>query len=252
VLRTERSYDVIISDSTHPGTVDSWVLYTEEFYRLCRARLKQGGLFAQWLPLHGLSVDGYKIILRTFQQVFPHASLWITDEYSVLLGAPDGLRMDIARVERRLVGEAVRSTLSEVDLADATSFLANFALDERSLAAYVGDGPVNTDDRPWISFARYMRTGGSGALPVLTSVLPHYTQRIDISTLTGGSAERERLARRRRSRELAYRGYVLFTMGKPRRAFADLERALTVDPDDREAQRLLQRIQRRLQRRRPD
>ena len=42
MLRTARAYDVIISDSTHPGTADSWVLYTEEFYRLCRRAAEAG------------------------------------------------------------------------------------------------------------------------------------------------------------------------------------------------------------------
>ena len=46
VLRTTRRYDVIISDSTHPATADSWVLYTREFYRLCRERLNDGGMMA--------------------------------------------------------------------------------------------------------------------------------------------------------------------------------------------------------------
>ena len=63
VLRTQRQYDAIICDATHPGTADSWVLYTEEFYRLCRGRVGPDGLVAQWLPLHGLSVEDYKMIL---------------------------------------------------------------------------------------------------------------------------------------------------------------------------------------------
>ena len=87
VMRTPERYDIIIADATHPGTADSWVLYTEEFYQLCRQRLKKEGFIAQWIPLHGLAVADYEMLLRTFGAVFPHATLWLTDKYSIVLGA---------------------------------------------------------------------------------------------------------------------------------------------------------------------
>jgi spermidine synthase len=248
VLRTERRYDVIISDSTHPGTADSWVLYTEEFYRLCRARLKQGGMFAQWLPLHGLTEDGYAMILRTFQRAFPDASLWLTEEYSVLLGATDDSRIDLGRLEQRLAGPAAREALAPVNLDDAISFLATLALEPNAFADYVGDGLVNTDDRPWISVARRMRSGGGGSVPVLMGLVPRLAPRVDGFLVNAGAEELERIARRRRSRLVVYRGYVFLEMGKAGQAVTELRRARSIDPADREAERLLQRAEQVLRR----
>ncbi|HKQ59803.1 MAG TPA: fused MFS/spermidine synthase, partial [Candidatus Polarisedimenticolaceae bacterium] len=102
VLRTERRYDVILSDATHPGTADSWVLYTREFYARCRDRLEPGGTIAQWLPLHGLTAEDFKGILRTWSGVFPHASLWLTTDYAVLLGTSQPLEVDLPRLRERL------------------------------------------------------------------------------------------------------------------------------------------------------
>ena len=75
LLSSRDTYQIITGDATHPTSADSWVLYTKEFYELCRARLSADGIMAQWLPFHGLPPDDYQTIVRTFQHVFPHAHL---------------------------------------------------------------------------------------------------------------------------------------------------------------------------------
>jgi spermidine synthase len=251
VLRTRRSYDVIISDSTHPGTADSWVLYTQEFYRLCRERLNRNGLFAQWLPLHGLTPEAYRMILRTFYSVFPHASLWITEEYSILLGAPDGLAIDVPQLRKRLAHVEVREGLDEVNLDDPVSFLAGLALDERAIAAYVGDGPVNTDDRPWISFARRMRSGGGGILPITISLLPHYGVRLDY-ILAGATPETvDRIRRRLLARRHAQAAWVSLRLGDRRRTDEELRRARALDSTDPDTLEIIERVERSIERREP-
>lgn len=77
VLNAPRKWPVIISDSTHPKSADSWVLYTQEFYRLVHDHLNTNGISVEWLPRHGLTTAEYKIIARTFLSVFPHTSLWV-------------------------------------------------------------------------------------------------------------------------------------------------------------------------------
>ena len=42
LLASGRRYDVITGDATHPTSTDSWILYTRDFYELCRSRLKEG------------------------------------------------------------------------------------------------------------------------------------------------------------------------------------------------------------------
>jgi spermidine synthase len=87
VQNSRELYDIIISDSTHPAAYDSWVLYTREFYQQALERLHGDGLMAQWIPLHGLSLTDYRIILRTFARIFPHCSLFFTGSYSIVLGS---------------------------------------------------------------------------------------------------------------------------------------------------------------------
>ena len=243
VLRTQRQYDAIICDATHPGTADSWVLYTEEFYRLCRHRVGPDGLVAQWLPLHGLSVEDYKMILRTFRAVYPHASLWLTHQYSILLGMPSALHIDYAALERKLGQPAVRANLRSVDLGDPPSFLSALVLGEKELAAYAGSGPINTDDRPYISFTDRRRRGTSGGLPVLKSLVEHLVVNprpylsADISTEVVETLE-QRLAARRHT----VLGTIALLEKDGERAAADFARAREIDPGERGALRGLKQL----------
>ena len=153
LLSSPRKYDVITGDATHPTSTDSWVLYTADFYKLCKSRLADGGIFAQWLPFHGLQVDDYKAVLRTFQRVFPHASLWRTNNFAIMVGTLAPLALDIARIEERFARHQVRESLAEADLGSTLDVVSTLFMDEKSLAVYVGDGPINTDDHPHLSFA---------------------------------------------------------------------------------------------------
>lgn len=243
VLRTQRQYDAIICDATHPGTADSWVLYTEEFYRLCRGRVGADGLVAQWLPLHGLAVEDYKMILRTFRAVYPHASLWLTHQYSILLGTPGALHIDYAALERKLEPLGVRVNLRSVDLGDPPSFLSALVLGEKELAAYAGSGPINTDDRPYISFTDRRRRGTSGGLPVLKSLAEHLATNPQPYLSADTPAEViQALERRFAARRHTVLGTIALLEKDEERAAAAFARAREIDPEERGALRGIRRM----------
>ena len=92
LVTSGKRYDVIISDSTHPRAYDSWVLYTEEFYRAVAGRLLPGGIFAQWVPVLGnMQGDLLRIHLNTFRRVFPNSTFWYVygSDQAFLLATPE-------------------------------------------------------------------------------------------------------------------------------------------------------------------
>lgn len=242
VLRTTRTYDVVISDSTHPGTADSWVLYTREFYALSKNRLGAEGIFAQWLPLHGLTAEDYRMILRTVRSVFPHATLWWTPGYSVILATQKPLRIDYPSLTKRIERAGLRDDLAEVDLGDAVSVVAALALDETQLEAWVRKGPINTDDRPYIGFRDRTRAGTGSGLPVAMALFPALSDRIDEVVEGASDADRERLRRRGRSRRHAMAADIAMNFRNLARARSELDRALAIDPTDGLARRLSGRL----------
>ena len=100
-----KRYDVIISDSTHPRAYDSWVLYTEEFYRAVAARLLPGGIFAQWVPVLGnMQGDLFRIHLNTFRSVFPNSTFWYVygSDQAFLLATPEPFTLDVEYLQEQL------------------------------------------------------------------------------------------------------------------------------------------------------
>ena len=183
------------------------------------------------------------MILRTFRAVYPHASLWLTHQYSILLGTPGALHIDYAALERKLGQSMVRANLRSVDLGDPPSFLSALVLGENELAAYAGSGPINTDDRPYISFTDRRRRGTSGGLPVLKSLVEHLVVNprpylsADISTEIVETLER-RLAARRHT----VLGTIALLEKDGERAAADFTRAREIDPGERGALRGIRRM----------
>jgi len=228
IMMSQRKWPVIVSDSTHPKSGDSWVLYTQEFYLLVREHLTDDGVFVEWVPTHGLRTAEFKIIVRTFLSVFPHTSLWIThgiDEqgrsgtYSLLVATPQPLKIDVSKLRRRLSAEAVRRDLEPFGLHTVAGFLDAFLCAEAALRQWAGEGPVNTDDLPFTQYeTRYTR----GALFSNADFIELMEDVSNYLTETGSEQEanelRERLAMRAEVNRLVLLG--------------QLEKAYAVLPDD--------------------
>ena len=121
--------------------------------------------------MHGLSIDEYKIILRTFQSVFPHTSLWVTGgmepgqyaAYSLLLASPKPLSIEAGQLQERLNVDSVREDLEPYGLHTAAGFLDAFVCAEDTLRQWAGPGPINVDDLPLTYYnTSYSKPGGPG------------------------------------------------------------------------------------------
>jgi predicted membrane-bound spermidine synthase len=73
-------YDVITGEPPPLKMLGTVNLYTEQFFRLIKDRLKDGGVASYWLPLYQITLGDAKSILRAFHNVFPDASLWATSD----------------------------------------------------------------------------------------------------------------------------------------------------------------------------
>ncbi len=64
-------FDVVVVDLTEPHG-PSKMLYTREFYGLCRTRLKAEGILSIHTDNHFLFPDSFATIYKTLRSVFPH------------------------------------------------------------------------------------------------------------------------------------------------------------------------------------
>ena len=153
LLTTSKKYDVITADATHPWSADSWILYTREMYQLVRSRLTETGIFCQWIPLHWLSADDFKCILRTLRTTFPHLSLWYTGSYVVAAGYLQPVRPDPSTIEQRMRSAAIQKDLAAVGIYTSASLLGLHLISDVDIDRFVGKGPLNTDDVAFLEHA---------------------------------------------------------------------------------------------------
>lgn len=151
LVTSAKRYDVIVGDSTHPRAYDSWILYTEEFYRAVRERLLPGGVFAQWLPVLGaMQGELFKIHLNTFLRVFPHATFWYVygSDQAFLLATPEPFRLDARRLQGQLDRLPAWFRAGEYQLDTAARIGGFFWMDGPAMRRMIGlESRVNTDDR---------------------------------------------------------------------------------------------------------
>jgi spermidine synthase len=153
LLATPKQYDVISFNAIDPKM--SPALYTKDFYELCRARLKKDGIIAAWLPFYGLEPRENLALIRSFIEVFPHASLWYCNpEHYVLVGSVAPLAVDLNKVKARFSTTSVQQDLQEIHLENIYAFLATCIAGEHGLRRMVNDIPLNTDLHPVVEFSQ--------------------------------------------------------------------------------------------------
>ena len=150
LLVTPRRFDVIASQPSNPWVAGVSNLFTVEFYRLARARLKPGGLLCQWVQAYRLSSEDFRGLVRSFLEVFPHATLWEESagggDYFLLGGERDApLRIDPARL-RGPKHQAAWIDLERAGMAQPADLLSRFVTGPGGLAALSAGARLHTDD----------------------------------------------------------------------------------------------------------
>ena len=150
------TYDVIVADLFHPALDGTGALYAAEHFAAVRARLAEGGLFCQWLPLYQLDLPSLRAIIRTFLAVYPDGSAWLA-HFSLqtpmlaLIGTRGAARLDPQAMARRLDDPRAGPALRRTGLTTPMDVLGLHVGGARALSAFAGPGPLNTDDAPFVT-----------------------------------------------------------------------------------------------------
>jgi spermidine synthase len=156
LLSTPHRYDVVTADLIQPEHAGAGNLYSREYFELVRGALAPGGLVLQWIG-HRADVE-YKLIMRTFLDVFPQTTLWADGQLMVGSLEPLAIRRD--DFERKLQRPETRQALAAIDLASFDRLTALYTAGPDELRAFVGDGDLLTDDRPLVEYFRSLPSDG--------------------------------------------------------------------------------------------
>lgn len=154
MLVSRRQYDLITLEPPPPFEDGVAMLYSREFYELCRSRLRPGGMVSQWIPYHCATLGQIRSMLATMQSVFPHSTLWeFFDgrEYCVV-GHLDDAAVPYGRIVSRFSEPRVRAHLQAVGIGAPEDLLACFVMGPEGLRAFAGGARLVTDDLPGLGY----------------------------------------------------------------------------------------------------
>ncbi|MEE8161693.1 MAG: fused MFS/spermidine synthase, partial [Acidobacteriota bacterium] len=152
--RTNRQFDVIISEPSNPWMSGPSRLFTREYFELGKEHLIQDGIFGQWIQMYGMKPEMLKALVRTFHAVFSEVLIFrVSQADLLLLGSERPLMVDYRRMTRWMDVPEVRSDQERVLVRDPLELLMKFKLGTREIQDYVGTGPLNTDNNGLIEFA---------------------------------------------------------------------------------------------------
>lgn len=243
-LATRETYDVILSDSIHPRFSGNGSLYTHEYYHLLKQRLNPGGVVSQWLPFYSLTPENFKMIIKSFYEVFPNTTVWYPNstmnEYVIVIGKLDDSRIDYPTIEAGLRRPEAQADLREIETATPYKILDYFLFANEQVGEFVKDVPLHTDDNmavEYISGRNLDRAENSyqclkELISARTSVVPF------LDNLEKAVTPREEIETNLRKYEAAttynLRGQLFFWENNRAEAFRSFEFVRQLNPDDLE------------------
>ena len=203
-----REYDVIISEPSNPWMTVASNLFTEEFFRLARTRVRPGGVFSQWIQTYYLPPQDLRSIISAFRASFPHVMLFetINGLDLVLLGSDREMHIDLEQLASRSAELMVAIDLARVEMQDPLQILSLFRLGPKEIDRLVDGAPRNTDDNARVEFSA-PKSLGRNTQPKNTALLREYQADLleYVQPPPENEAERNRL-RLRLAEALLYHG----------------------------------------------
>lgn len=147
LMVTRRKYDVVTADAILPTHAGAGALYSADYYRLVKNVLAPQGLAAQWVGPTG--TEQWKMIVRTFLSEFPDATLW---SGQILIGGHGPLVIEPGALQWKEQDARISALLGRDGTLPASMLLSRFTAGPDELRAFVGEGPILTDDRPRVEY----------------------------------------------------------------------------------------------------
>jgi spermidine synthase len=146
LVLTERRYDLIVSQPSHPWTAGASHLYTREFFALVRGRLAPGGAFVQWIELNYVDEPLFRSLVATLLDVFPNVRVYRPVYRSGVLFVASDAPLPIEETAARAIA-ASRDTFGSAGVQAPEDVAAAIALDEEGSRRFAAGYPPSTDDR---------------------------------------------------------------------------------------------------------
>lgn len=155
LLSKDEKYDIITFEPPPPRNAGVVNLYTQDYYRICKAHLNAHGIVCQWLPVYQLSRADTRACIKAFINVFPYSTLWsgFANTNLCLIGSIDPLAINVESLRKKMANPTMVSDLHRMGLETPESVLSSFLKNDASLRKYTQEVQPLTDDHPELEYS---------------------------------------------------------------------------------------------------
>lgn len=153
--RSDKQWDIIISEPSNPWMTGVDLLFTREFYQLVRQHLTEDGILLQWVQVYAASQVMVEMIVNTLQQEFRQLRVFMANSGDLLIVASnrDFSIEDLDRASKIFNShDPVKASLETINMTSFNSIL----LREIWTPSYIADKfsglGIQTMDNPRLHY----------------------------------------------------------------------------------------------------
>jgi len=152
--RSQKKWDMVISEPSNPWVTGVDSLFTREFYRLVKNHLTDAGVLMQWVHTIVASPDMIEMVLNTVQQEFKTAHIFLGGSDLLILASNQPISCsNLLAAEGTLkTNDRVKQSLQEINVTTLASLLIKERWTTSYISDYYSDSGVQTLDFPKLHY----------------------------------------------------------------------------------------------------
>ncbi|MEE8237322.1 MAG: hypothetical protein V3S67_03315, partial [Gammaproteobacteria bacterium] len=144
---TNKTYDVIVSQPSHPWTAGASHLFTREFIATVKGHLNEGGVFVQWMNSEFVDEPLLRTLAATLLAEFPHVRLYhAASQVLTFLASEEPLDLELQAARSGQPFTANIMHYSRMGMNGVEDLVAALTMDQEGIEAFAADAPISTDD----------------------------------------------------------------------------------------------------------
>jgi len=160
IYTTDQKFDVIVSEPSNPWLTGVANLFTLEYFKRGAERLKDDGLFSQWLQIYEMAPEDVRTLIATFRAAFPQVYLFRGAEGDLmLLGSKSERRLNLPVLQSHFDESKVGADLKRINTTRPSDIVSRFYLGPAEVTTLSTGARLNTDDNALIEFNAPRRVG---------------------------------------------------------------------------------------------
>jgi spermidine synthase len=160
IYTTDEKFDVIVSEPSNPWLTGVANLFTLEYFKRGAERLKDDGIFSQWLQIYEMAPEDVRTLVATFRAAFAYVYVFRGAEGDLmLLGSKSDRRLDLSVIKSHFNDPKIAADLNRINTVSAGDLLSRFYIGPNEVTGLSTGAPMNTDNNALIEFNAPRRVG---------------------------------------------------------------------------------------------